>query len=76
MSLLFNPQCHTGTLHSENQPKLASFTTISRYLCAKIRKDFNIGSIFPAFFEKSLKNLEISEIIPIFGTQNIWKIQI
>ena len=65
--LLFTNENHTGTLHSENQPKLASFTTISRYLLAKIQKDFNNGSIFPAFFEKTLKNLEISEILHIFA---------
>ena len=37
MSLLFYPQCHTGTLRSEIDAfQHAPFTTISRYLCAKI----------------------------------------
>ena len=35
-------------------------------LLAKIQKDFDNESTFPAFFEKRLKKLEVSEIIPIF----------
>ena len=43
---------------------ISSFVVI---LLAKIQKDFDNVSIFPAFFEKRLKNLEVSEIIPIFA---------
>ena len=48
---------------------IASVRVISTFvvnLLAKIQKDFDNVSIFPAFFEKRLKNLEVSEIIPIF----------
>ena len=36
-------------------------------LLAKIQKDFDNVSIFPAFFEKRLKNLEVSDIIRNFS---------
>lgn len=37
MSLLFNPQSRTATLHSESMPWHAPFTTHRRYLLAKVQ---------------------------------------
>jgi hypothetical protein len=64
MSLLFYPQCHTGTLRSEIDAfQHAPFTTISRYLCAKI---VNILHKNEEIYENFL---EISEKVPIFAAR-------
>ena len=45
-TLYFTLKNHTATLHSGNQPKHASFTTISQYLIAKVHNNSEIKEYF------------------------------
>jgi len=56
MLLLFNPLNHTGTLRSEIDAfQHAPFTTISRYLCAKIVNILHKTKKYTKIFWKSQK---------------------